>query len=177
MITVGTVDTSGLEAITDRLGDIANLDYTPLVERWAKRLVDDNARFAMAGLDCDEKPMETTVREVTPWMSRRRGAGKPLNPKYRQSRIIRLAQSGRFHDPGTDSWFAQISWPGFTDKNGNGILGHHRNGIRRNPRPKLGLKGGKIIRDVLSRVRPSTLAGAKDDLRDFLQSVATQRGV
>jgi hypothetical protein len=175
MITVGTVDTAGLEAITQRLGDLANLDYTPLVERWAKRLVDDNARFAAQGLDCDEKPMETTVREATPWMSRRRGAGKPLDPKYRQSRIIRMAQAAGFHDPSGDSWFAQISWPGFTDKNGNGILGHHRNGIKRNARK--GLRGGKIVRDVLSKVRPTTLAGAKDDLRDFLESVAKQRTV
>ena len=175
MITVTAVDTSGLDAITQRLGDIANLDYTPLVERWAKRLVDDNARFAAQGLDCDEAPMETTVREATPWMGRRRGAGKPLDPKYRQSRIITMAQAGGFHDPGANGWFAQIAWPGFTDKNGKGILGHHRSGIQRNPRP--GLKGGRIVRDVLSRVRPTTLAGAKDDLRDFLQAVVTQRTV
>ena len=159
MISVGKVDLRGLDRLIGGLAGLRKPDVRPLLDATARMLVEENARKALAGLDCNNQPLRVTQRERLASRSRRLGSGKPLAPRYRASRIITRARAAGFVSP--DGGFQVVlDWPGFTDRKGRPILGHHQKGIRTR-------SGFKIVRDVVSHARPDTVKRFRAMARAF----------
>lgn len=148
----------GLARIRLHLRRAAALDCTELMEEGARILREDNERRALAGLDCEDRPMPPTRREMDPDLSRRRGSGPPLAPNRIASRVIRLVQvTWTTAAP----WASLLRWAGFDANNGRPVLGMHANpgGGARYPR-----------RDVISRPTPTAVKRFRQAARDFVRA-------
>lgn len=158
-----TIDLTPIKRVSkalDRIARAGSADAMPIIEplmiRWETILKEDNERGLLAGLDADDQPMPKTQRELSPSLSRRKGAGPPLVPRGRQSRAIALARTAHGHDG--VGFRAYLGWDGFlAEGNGRGVLGMHANPI--------GARYPK--RDVIARPRPTAVRLAREALREW----------
>jgi hypothetical protein len=145
-----------LARLAARVKRLANPSHRGLDAKLKRIVLDDNKRRALAGLNVDGKPLDTTDRERSASLSRRKGGGKPLDPRREGSRIITRAVCTVKIDRAANVVDVEKDWPGFTDDDGIPILRHHRLGIMR--------RGKKIKRDVSSKIPDDVRARLRDEI-------------
>lgn len=161
----GLDDLNRLSRWVGKTLDFAGVDMNPLIKDWEKILAEDNVRRAMVGLDCNDRPMTTTQRELSPAKSRRTGSGPPLAPHGMSSRIVTAARTRGSYNRGRG--YAELGWDSFDSRSGQPILPFHQHGI-----PS---RSGPIVRDVMSHPSPTALRKCQEAVTKFVSKLLSFR--
>jgi hypothetical protein len=145
------VNGARLDELMAWVSKLSKPDLQPIALDVARYLHRDHIKNALRGIDVNDRPLRVTQRELTGTGPQ----GKPLAPHGPNSRIVRLSRPMAGREGGR--FYARVLVEGFNTDAGVPILRYHREGI-----PSA---GGKIVRDMTSRLRPSTKAGAVQVLR------------